>query len=130
MIKRRVHRAEIIQLWRTPVVAACYGTKTEYAEILVDHERFSDVECAEYARDGLISLLQGFSDVTTLKLSPSTAELLSYIPKFLEQQASPFKRLETLRLRHNKVPDAVINYFLKGRAGNWCGCDSPHRFMR
>ncbi|CAN1138698.1 Putative F-box protein At3g58860 [Linum perenne] len=85
----------------------------EYAEILVDHERFSDVECAEYARDGLISLLQGFSDVTTLKLSPSTAELLSYIPKFLEQQASPFKRLETLRLRHNKVPDAVINYFLK-----------------
>ncbi|CAN1778780.1 Putative F-box protein At5g38390 [Linum perenne] len=86
----------------------------EYAEISVDHEGFSDEDCAEYAKHGLISLLQGFCDVTTLKLSPSTAELLSYIPKFLEQQASPFKRLETLRLRHNKVPDAVINYFLKG----------------
>ncbi|CAN1138700.1 F-box/LRR-repeat protein At3g59200 [Linum perenne] len=92
----------------------------DYAEISVNHDECFDEECtvcSEYAKHGLISLLQGLSNVTTLKLGCFTAEILSYIPECLEQQPSPFARLETLSLRRDDIPDAVINYFVKGSSG-------------
>ncbi|CAN1300086.1 Putative F-box/FBD/LRR-repeat protein At1g78840 [Linum perenne] len=82
------------------------------------HDNGSDEKCTEYAKHGLISLLQGLSNVTALKMGPFTAEILSYIPaKFLEQQPSPFTRLKALSLRHDDLPDALINYFVKGSSG-------------
>ncbi|CAN1300100.1 F-box/FBD/LRR-repeat protein At1g16930 [Linum perenne] len=90
----------------------------DYADISVYHDHCSDEVHVEYAKHGLISLLQGLSNVTALKMGPFTAELLSYIPaEFLEQQPSPFTRLKALSLRHDDLPEAVINYFVKGSSG-------------
>ncbi|CAN1300085.1 F-box/LRR-repeat protein 13 [Linum perenne] len=95
----------------------------EYAEISVYHDNCSDEYCSsdekctvciEYAKHGLISLLQGLSNVTDLKLGSFTGEILHGIPEFLKQQPSPFTRLETLSLMHKDISDAVINYIVKG----------------
>ncbi|CAI0413384.1 unnamed protein product [Linum tenue] len=65
-------------------------------------------------RQGVVSLFQGLSNVTTLQLDSVTIEDLSSIFEFLEQQASPFTKLKTLMVKGDTVPYVLLNYFLKG----------------
>ncbi|CAN0841153.1 Putative F-box/FBD/LRR-repeat protein At1g78760 [Linum grandiflorum] len=86
----------------------------DYAEIWVGNGDFTDEERIEYAKHGLMPLLHGLSNVATLKLGSLTLKELSCIPEFLKEQSSPFTRLESLVLGTDNVPDAVIDYFVKG----------------
>ncbi|CAI0492122.1 unnamed protein product [Linum tenue] len=92
----------------------------------------------------LISLFQGLSNVTTLRLEPGTIKVLFWFifvvmkcclcefwltfeigfcslqalssinSEFLEQQSSPFTRLKTLIVDADQVPYLPITYFLEG----------------
>ncbi|CAN0921106.1 Putative F-box/FBD/LRR-repeat protein At4g03220 [Linum grandiflorum] len=71
-----------------------------------------------------VFLFQGLHNVKSLTLNDRIIEALVDISEFLEEQASPFKRLEKLIIQCNNkphkvvnsdnIPYKVVNYFFKG----------------
>ncbi|CAI0459901.1 unnamed protein product [Linum tenue] len=62
----------------------------------------------------LITLFQGLSNVTILRLEPETIKVLFGLYRFKFLQSSPFTRLVSLNVTANSVPYSLLAYFLEG----------------
>ncbi|CAN1185939.1 hypothetical protein LINPERHAP2_LOCUS37861 [Linum perenne] len=73
----------------------------------------------------MVLMLKAFHNVTSLIVGKRTIKALCEDFEFLEQQASPFTRLENLKLdlwlkNDYKIPYRLVSYFLRGSS-----CASP-----
>ncbi|CAN0841146.1 hypothetical protein LINGRAHAP2_LOCUS3115 [Linum grandiflorum] len=86
--------------------------------------------CSIKDRKQLVCFFQRFPSITSLTLNDHIIKELRRVPKFLQNQLSPFKRLKNLNITSkdmlNNIPYKVTNYFLNGTS-----CADPNiNFLR
>ncbi|CAI0413372.1 unnamed protein product [Linum tenue] len=88
----------------------------DHVDIQATDMNFFLEEDEECVRKSLISLFQNLKNAVSLSLGHYTVKVLSDMSEFLEQQPSPFTRLNSVIMVADSVPYTVINYFLKESA--------------
>ncbi|CAL1375758.1 unnamed protein product [Linum trigynum] len=88
----------------------------DHVDIRATDMNFFLEEDEECVRKSLISLFQNLKNAVFLSLGHYTVKVLSDMSEFLEQQPSPFTRLNSVIMVTDSVPYTVINYFLKETA--------------